>query len=124
MRLYCCLLALLLAAMLQDVSRAYVLQLPVSVIALEQMQRRYNRKSWTGSGFKLNYKRVEKDELAVCKGTRTNQKNSALLPRARLGAARAPRERLARAGTRPKIHFLSFLWMCRRPSTDTAPSET
>ena len=73
---------------------------------------------------KLNYKQVKKDELAVCKDTRSNFKNSALLPLARRGAARAPRERLARGGTRRKIHFLSFLWMCRRPSTDTAPSET
>ena len=73
---------------------------------------------------KLNYKQVKKDELALCKGTRRKFKFSARLPRARLGAARAPRERLARGGTRPKIHFLSFLWMCRRPSTDTAPSET
>ena len=73
---------------------------------------------------KLNYKQVKKDELAVCKDTRSNLKISALLPLARLGAARAPREPLARGGTRPKIHFLSFLWMCRRPSTDTAPSET
>ena len=73
---------------------------------------------------RLNYKQVKKDELAVCKDTRSKFKISALLPPARLGAARAPRERLARGGTRPKIHFLSFLWMCRRPSTDTAPSET
>ena len=72
----------------------------------------------------LNYKQVKKDELAVCKGTRSNLKIRALLPLARRGAARAPRERLARGGTRRKIHFLSFLWMCRRPSTDTAPSET
>ena len=72
---------------------------------------------------KLNYKQVKKDELAVCKVTRIEE-NSALLPLARLGAARAPRERLARGGTRRKIHFLSFLWMCRRPSTDAAPSET
>ena len=63
-------------------------------------------------------------ELAVGKDTRSNLKASALLPLARLGAARAPRESVARGGTRPKIHFLSFLWMCRRPSTDTAPSET
>ena len=71
----------------------------------------------------LNYKQVKKDELAVCKATSAILKITVLLPLARLGAARAPRERLARGGTRPKIHFLSFLWMCRRPSTDTAPSE-
>ena len=72
---------------------------------------------------KLNYKQVKKDELALCKDTRTKLNISARLPLALLGAARAPREPLARGGTRPKIHFLSFLWMCRRPSTDTAPSE-
>ena len=72
---------------------------------------------------KLNYKQVKKDELAVCKDTSAILKASALLPLARLGAPRAPRELLARGGTRRKIHFLSFLWMCRRPSTDTAPSE-
>ena len=74
---------------------------------------------------KLNYKLAPKTtELAVCKDTRSSLKFSALLPLARRGAARAPRERLARGGTGRKIHFLSFLWMCRRPSTDTAPSET
>ena len=73
---------------------------------------------------KLNYKQVKKDELAVCKDTRINLKVSALVPLARQGAARAPRESVARGGTRLQIHFLSFLWMCRRPSTDTAPSET
>ena len=72
----------------------------------------------------VNYKQVKKDELAVCKDTSAILKVSALLPPARLGAPRAPRERLARGGTGRKIHFLSFLWMCRRPSTDTAPSET
>ena len=71
-----------------------------------------------------NIKHRKKTELAVCKDTSAILKISALVPLARLGAARAPRERLARGGTRPKIHFLSFLWMCRRPSTDTAPSET
>ena len=95
---------------------------PVSAIALDQMQ---TNESWTGSvRLKLNYKQVKKDELAVCKDTRSNLKLSALMPLARLGAPRAPRELLARGGTRRKIHFLSFLWMCRRPSTDTAPSET
>ena len=73
---------------------------------------------------KLNYKQVKKDELAVCKDTSAILKVSALLTIARLGAPRAPRELLARGGTRRKIHFLSFLWMCRRQSTDTAPSET
>ena len=73
---------------------------------------------------KLNYKQVKKDELAVRKDTSAILKVSALLPLARLGPARAPRELLIRGGTRRKIHFLSFLWMCRRPSTDTAPSET
>ena len=72
---------------------------------------------------KLNYKQVKKDELAACKDTRTILKISARLPLARLGAGRATRESVARGGTRRKIHFLSFLWMCRRPSTDTAPSE-
>ena len=74
---------------------------------------------------KLNYKLAPKTtELAVCKDTSAILKVSALLPLARLGAPRAPRELLARGGTRRKIHFLSFLWMCRRQSTDTAPSET
>ena len=66
----------------------------------------------------------QSNELAVCKGTSAILKVSARLPLARLGAPRAPRELLARGGTRRKIHFLSFLWMCRAPSTDTAPSET
>ena len=72
---------------------------------------------------KLNYKQVKKDDLAVCKDTRSNLKISALLPLARLGAARAPREPLARGGTRPKIHFLSFLWMCGGRRRTLAPSE-
>ena len=76
---------------------------PVSAIALDQMQ---TNESWTGSvRLKLNYKQVKKDELAVCKDTRSNLKLSALMPLARLGAPRAPRERLARGGTRLKIHF-------------------
>ena len=96
---------------------------PVSAIALDQMQTR--QPIVDGSvRLKLNYKQVKKDELAVCKDTSAILKISALLPRVRLGTARAPREPLARGGTRRKIHFLSFLWMCRRPSTDTAPSET
>ena len=73
---------------------------------------------------KLNYKQVKKDELAVCKGTSAILKVSAPLPLARLGPGRAPREPVTGGGTRRKIHFLSFLWMCRAPSTDTAPSET
>ena len=116
-------MALLLAAMLQVVSRALRFATsciaPVSAIALDQMQR---AKPIVPSS-SVNYKQVKKDELAVGKDTRSNLKASALLPLARLGAARAPRESVARGGTRPKIHFLSFLWMCRRPPTDTAPSE-
>ena len=57
---------------------------------------------------KLNYKQVKKDELAVCKDTSAILKVSALLTLARLGAPRAPRELLARGGTRRKIHFLSI----------------
>ena len=72
---------------------------------------------------KLNYKQVKKDELAVCKDTSAILKLSALLPLARLGAPRAPRELLARGGTRRKIHFLSFLWMCGGRRRTLAPSE-